>query len=330
MRVKYYFVFFVIFCVVCGGGFYVLSNEIVTLPIAQTPISLHVGIWMVVILTIFFFFTLIFFSSNWISKFWSSYRNDRDYDHFINQIHAQILQHPIPHHTFNTSSFQTLSNILSRINLEANLTSPESQNHKIDALFTELQKLQKGEVIKLDLEKDSELWCKNITNKLKANPKFASKILDEDYPTTIKKRAIDELVENNLVDEKLIHKFLSSQSHSELSKHFLYALLQKGYQLGSKELLGLLELLQVDSKEFFHIAKKLKAQVDPDTCIDLFATLASQKDEAKEAYVFILLDYSMVEKAQDFLNDHDDLILPRAFIELKKMGKNYPLEKFFE
>lgn len=332
MKVKYYFVFFIVFVIVFCGGFYTLSSggSDITLSLGQTSLTLHPIVWLAIGLGVFFVFTLLFFVGNWFSRFSSSYKNDRDYEHLINQIYAQILQHPTPHHTFKTQSFQTLSNVLSRVELKADLSSTESQNQKIDTLFQELQEIQKGGVIKLDLTKDSEFWSKNIINKLKSDLKFASKVLEGDYPTAIKERAIDELIENNLVDEKIIHKFLSSQPAPELSKYFLQTLLQKGYKLGAKEFLGLLSFLQVSSKEFFHLAQKLKTQLDPDACIDLFATLASQKEEAKEAYVFILLDYSMIEKAQEFLNDNDNLVLPRAFIELKKMGKNYPLEKFFE
>lgn len=332
MKAKYYFVFYVVFVVVFCGGFYAISEggSDITLALWGKTITLHPIIWLTLGISIFFLFTLLFFVGNWFSKFTHSYRSDRDYDHIITQIYAQILQRPIPTHTFKTQHYQTLSNILARVNLKANLSSEESQNPKIDTLFKEFQELQKGSVIRLDLTKDTEFWEKNISNKLKSDLKFAAKVLEGDYPFSIKENAIEELVDNNLVDEKLIGKFISSQPNPELTKHFLQALLQKGYKLGTNEFFELLNLLHATPKEFFHYAQKLKTQLEPDACIDLFHRLALQKSEAREAYVFILLDYSMTERAQDFLNDYEDLTLPKAFVELKKMGKNYPLEKFFE
>lgn len=332
MKVKYYFVFFIIFVIVFCGGFYTLSTggSDITLSLFGYNPTLHPIVWLGVGISIFFVFTLLFFVGNWFSRFSSSYKNDRDYENLINQIYSQTLQHPIPHHTFKTPIFQTLSKVLSRLSLHPNTSSEESQNKKIDTLFAELSELQKGGVVKLDFPKDSEFWDKNTTNKIKSDLKFATKVLEGDYHTDIKERAIDELVENNLVDEKIIHKFLSTHPNPELAKHFLYALMKKGYKLGAKEIFELLALLQLDSKDFFHIAQELKTQLEPDVCIDIFSRLAEQKEEARGAYVFVLLDYSMIEKAQEVLNDYEDLTLPKAFIELKKMGKNYPLEKFFE
>lgn len=332
MKAKYYFVFYVVFVVVFCGGFYAISKggSDITLALWGKTITLHPIIWLTLGISIFFLFTLLFFVGNWFSKFTHSYRSDRDYDHIITQIYAQILQRPIPTHTFKTQHYQTLSNILARVNLKANLSSEESQNPKIDTLFKELEEIEKGGVSKIEVAKDSTFWEKNIINKLRADLKFVAKVLEGDYPASIKEKAIDELIENNLLDEKNIHSFLSNHPTPELIKHLLNALIQKGYKLGSKEYFEILNLLQATPKEFFHIAQSLKTQLDPDACIELFHNLALQKKEAREAYVFILLDYSMTERAQDFLNDYEDLTLPKAFVELKKMGKNYPLEKFFE
>lgn len=332
MKTKYYFIFFIVFVVIYCGGFYTLSSggSDITLTLGGTNITLHSVVWLAIGIGVFFVFTLLFFIGNWFSKFTNSYRNDRDYDHLINQIYAQLLEQPIPQHNFKTHQYQTLSNILARAKLKADISSKESQNPKIDNLFKELEEITKGGVCKIELAKDSPFWEKNITNKLRADLKFATKVLEGDYPKTIKEKAIDELVENNLLDEKIIHKFLANHSNPELIKHLLNSLIQKGYKLGSKEYLEILKLLQATPKEFFHIAQELKTQLDPDSCIELFHNLALQKEEAREAYVFILLDYSMIEKAQDFLRDYEDLTLPKAFIELKKLGKNYPLEKFFE
>ena len=332
MKVKYYLVFFVVFVIVFCGGFYTLSSggSDITLSLFGHSATLHPTVWLGVGISVFFVFTLLFFVGNWFSRFSNSYKNDRDYENLINQIYSQILQHPLPHHTFKTPAFQTLSKVLSRVSLHPNTSSEESQNKKIDALFAEILELQKGGVIKLDFPKDSEFWDKNIINKTKSDLKFASKVLEGDYHTDIKEKALDSLLENNLVDEKMIHKFLSHHPNPELAKYFLFALIQKGYKLGAKELFELLALLEVDSKEYFHLAQKLKPQLDPDTCIDIFSRLSMQKEKAREAYVFVLLDYSMIEKAEEVLNDYEDLTLPKAFVELRKMGKNYPLEKFFE
>lgn len=332
MKTKYYFIFFVVFVVVYCGGFYTLSSggSDITLALGQSSITLHPVVWLAIGIGVFFLFTLLFFIGNWFSRFSSSYRNDRDYDHLINQIYAQLLEQPIPQHHFKTQQYQTLSSVLARANLKAEISSKESQNPKIDNLFKELEEIAKGGVCKIDLAKDSPFWEKNIINKLRADLKFAGKVLEGDYPSSVKERAIDELIENNLMDEKMVHKFLSNHPTPQLAKHLLNSLVQKGYKLGSKDLLELLKLLQASPKEFFHIAQSLKTQLDPDSCIELFHNLALQKEEAREAYVFILLDYSMIEKAQEFLRDYEDLTLPKAFIELKKLGKNYPLEKFFE
>lgn len=331
MKVKYYFAFFIVFIIVFCGGFYTLSSSSsdITLSLLGHTTTQHSVIWIAFSLSVFFLFTLLFFAGNWFSNFANSYRNDKDFDHLLNQIYSQALHKKNEHIHFKTKHYQTISQILKRFDLQARLDTPPSSYAKIDTLFNSFEEVQKGGISSIKLPEENEFWILNAKNTIRSDYKFAQKILEGEYDESLKVLAIQELAQNNHLGEKSIHKFLTSSPTPPLAKAMLDSLLEAGYKLPQENIKSLLLHSKLSDKEYLQKLQILKALFSPDECIALFEDLSVQDEQAREAYVFLLLDFSMMEKAQEFLRDNEDLILAQAFIDLKKMGKNYSLEKFF-
>lgn len=331
MKVKYYFSFFIVFIIVFCGGFYTLSQNSsdVTLALFGHSTTQHVVIWIAFGIFVFFLFTLLFFAGNWFSKFANSYRNDKDFDNLLSQIYAQALHKKHENLSFKTKHFQTLSRVLNRFELYANLESQPCEYAKVDSLFNSFDEVQKGGISTIKLPQENEFWLKNAKNTIRSDYKFAQKVLEGNYEESLQLLAIEELAQNNHLSEKLIHKFLTNSPSPTLAKTMLDNLLQSGYKLPINDVKSLLLQSKPTSKEYLGTLQILRAMFSPDECIWLFEDLSTQDENAREAYVFLLLDFSMMEKAQEFLRDHENLVLAQAFIDLKKMGKNYNLESFF-
>ena len=330
MKVKYYFTFFIVFIIVFCGGFYTLSSSSsdITLSLLGHTTTQHVVIWIAFSLGVFFLFTLLFFAGNWISNFTHSYRNDKDFDYLLNQIYSQALHKETENFHFKTKHYQTLSQILKRFSLQAKLDSQPSSCAKIDTLFNSFEEVQKGGISSIKLPKENEFWNLNAKNTIRSDYKFAQKILDGEYEENLKVLAIQELAQNNHLSEKIIQKLLTS-STPLIAKTTLDAVLESGYKLQKESIKSFLLHSKLSSKEYLQKLQILKTLFSPDECIALFEDLATQDSQAREAYVFLLLDFSMMEKAQEFLRDNEDLVWAQAFVDLKAMGKNYSLEKFF-
>lgn len=331
MKVKYYFAFFIVFIIIFCGGFYALNpvSSNITLSIFGHTITQHPVIWIAFSLSVFFLFTLLFFAGNWLSNFANSYRNDKDFDDLLNQIYTQALYKKAEHFHFKTKHYQTLSQILKRFDLQAKLDTQPSSYAKIDALFNAFTEVQKGGISSIKIPEENEFWNLNAKNTIRSDYKFAQKILEGEYDESLKILAIQELAKNNHLGEKTLHKFLISSSTPLLARTMLDSLLEAGYKLPQEDIKALLLSSNLSNKDYLKKLQIFKTLLSPDECITLFENLSIQDKEAREAYVFLLLDFSMMEKAQEFLRDNEDLILAQVFIDLKKIGKNYSLEKFF-
>lgn len=324
---KYYILFFFIFCLLIGGGVYTLNPSPITVNFFSYNLSLPLSLWIIGSVSIFFAISLFFFANHWIGKFLTAYRTEKDFDRLINEIYDQILQRPMTHPSYRTEIFQALSKILQRVKFEPRFESSPSQNPQIDQLLLDLKSLDEGKVIKAPLQADTPLWIKNTQNKISNDSKFAQKVIEGNYDASLKQYAILELIQNGALNEKLIQKIIQQDFSQQNAKIILEHFLNKGYKLGQAELIAL--LTKFDSKTLIAFFNQNKNFFDPDFCVELFAQLAQKADQAKNAYVYVLIDFSMFDKAKEFLRDHEELILAKAYIELKESGKSYPFDKFF-
>ena len=320
---KYYFLFFFIFCIFIGGGTYILNPDPISISLFQKTLTLPLALWMLGGVSLFFLISLIVFAKDWAKKILSNRKEEKDLNLIIDQIYHQALGESLSPSTPKTHSLQILAKILKRFSLSPKLNSPQSNYPKIDELFRDLEALEKGEVLKKTFEKNTIFWEKNLINKIDSDLKFAQKILNEDNDEKLKEEAILSLIDHNALNEKLIPKVTKLHNTHKILNH----LLDKGYKLEKEDFLLL--LLKVDSKHYLHFAQAFKKYFDPDFCIALFQELSLQKPEARNAYIYILLDYSMFDQARKFLEENQDLILPKIYIDLKDRGENYPLESFF-
>lgn len=324
---KYYFLFFFIFCLLVGGGLYTLNPSPISVGIFSYNLSLPLSLWILGSVILFFGISLFFFANHWIGGFLRKYRQEKDSNRLINQIYDQILQKPILSSSYQTQIFKTLSKILQRVDLQPRPESAVSENEQIDQLFLDLKSLNEGKIIKTTLKEDTPFWIKNTQNKISSDPKFAQKIVEGDYDSELKRFAILELIQNGSLNEKLIQKIVRQNLDQENAQNILQYFLDKGYKLGQAEIMEL--VANFDSKALIRFFNQSKDLFDPDFCIELFGKLASQNPEAKNAYVYVLIDFSMFDKAKEFLKEHDELILARAYIDLKENGKSYPFDQFF-
>ncbi|WP_027327320.1 LapA family protein [Helicobacter pametensis] len=323
---RHYFLFFFIFTLLIGGILYVFHPSDISLSLFQHTLSFPLSLWVILVLFAFFIGSLFFFASDWVKKFWFERHLKKDLETLIQQISNQLLSKHSTSYTFKTQSFQTLSKILSKAQLSPILGTPPSQENRIDQLFSELEELEKGNVLKDVYEPNSHAWEKNLHNKINSDPKFALKVIEENYPQNLKEYALNTLLSQDNLQEKTIQKLIKKDFDSKHTAKIIEFFLQKGYRLGQEDFANL--LYKVDAPYILGLLKLFKSQFDPDFCISLFRKLA-QDSKFHQAYAYLLLDYSMFDQAKEFIFEHENLMLPKAYIRLKEEGEDYPLELFF-
>ena len=75
------------------------------------------------------------------------------------------------------------------------------------------------------------------------------------------------------------------------------------------------------------IADISKKRFSPDENLKLFKAYAGKYNKAQTAYLYLLFDYEMIEKAGEYLNEHDphEFMRFRALFDLKKEHTKYKI-----
>ncbi|MDE5603063.1 MAG: hypothetical protein K2I71_03980, partial [Helicobacter sp.] len=104
----------------------------------------------------------------------------------------------------------------------------------------------------------------------------------------------------------------------------------KKIQLSNEEIIKLCKEVKYNKEDYLHLAQKIKKCYEPDLWVSLFEALANEDEKAEMAYFYVLLDLEMLDEAKDRLNTYpkNEFLKIRAYLDLKSLGKKYPLELF--
>ena len=209
-----------------------------------------------------------------------------------------------------------------------------SHDEKFYRELDTMRAVKNGEVAdlkKFKLPKDNPLFIKNELNKI-AN-------LDGYYLETLKKPMGDqgEIVREarkkliNLGSLADIKKFAPDLDEKEIMT--LVARFAKDeINLSNDEILELLNSDKISKDSFGISAATLKSKIAPDAIIGIFERLKNERQEAQEAYVYLLFEFEMLERAQEVLagleaGEYQNF---RTLLYLRQSGKNVPTDLFFK
>jgi len=233
---------------------------------------------------------------------------------------------------FKTRRFKDLAQILAQFTFDINVSEFKSSHKDLNEVANMILDIKDGTYIpnkKLKLSEDN-LWAKkNLENKIASDMGFCEDILKrfEAYSKELVKKAFLRFLEEN--DTETLIKI---NKKIVLDKCMLFALLEKNknekYIFEDEELKSFLshkDMLLLDCVKFI---KLYKAKITPDKMISLFEELSNKNEELMQAYVYVLFEFEMIEKAEEFLNNanENDYMPFRALLELKKQGKQYSMD----
>ncbi|WP_205439085.1 hypothetical protein [Helicobacter suis] len=336
MKLRYYGTFTILFMAAIGWYVYHATPEKLALNVAQHTFILPVAVWVVGAVFVFFLFTLFFMLLGGIGNFFKRYAEKRDFEKLVGQIIDQNTHNSFSKQNYSNPHFAELSNILSRFFLKEDLNTAQSGHEKVDQLFELYQKVQKGEEVewqKYHLDAHNSLYTQNIFNKIDRDLKYASFVLKkEGFSPEAKKQALINIIQRGSLKE--IPKVLKGAKEL-VDKSVLAVLLQVFWQknvgLSQAEVVELCVGVGYDKQEYLQMALDSKPFLSPDDWFKFFELLASKDELAEKALLFVLLDLEMLEQAKERLNTHpqDEFLIIKAYLELKKSDRSYPLALFF-
>ncbi|GMB96856.1 hypothetical protein [Helicobacter sp. NHP22-001] len=336
MRLRYYGSFTLLFMIVVGWYVYNTDPQKLPVNVANHTLNLPIALWIVGVVLLFFIFTLLFILSGSIANLWQRYKQKRDFEKLTEQIVSQNTKEHFILEKYHNPHFATLSKILARFKLEADLNSQESGCEKVDQLFSLYARVSQAEDVKwrkYNLDPSNPFYIQNLQNKIHHDLKQAQQILKkEGYSPALKRQALIDLIQRGSFKE--IPKALKGASEL-LDKSVLEVLLRafwdKRVGMELAEIGNLCVQIGCNKQEYLQMAVDAKTFLSPDDWYKFFELLAAEDEQAEKAFLYVLLDLEMIEQARDRLSTHpqDEFLIIKAYLELKKSDKNYPLNIFF-
>ena len=185
-----------------------------------------------------------------------------------------------------------------------------------------------GKYVKLSksgYEKDAPILEQNLLNRLDVELDFAKQVVknSENYSTKIKDKAISLYA--TAIEPKELPQYIAL-FNSTAVKELLKRIANNEFTI-NKETISLLFEKCLD-KELLTLTKAVKQQLQPDEALQIFTELYEKDERAKEFYIYLLLEYEMLDKAREILVEEARFDNFKAYLDLIDAGKRYPLHMF--
>ena len=335
MGLKKYILFSIIFIVAVGAYVYSFNGDTYTLTFFGVPLSLKIALWVVlptVILAIASVLHMIFYSfKNYLTQ-----RNlQKDYKTYLQYVKYHMLDDG-KNMNFTTKWYDLPAKVLNHFKFDATRDANDINDDELKEVIDTLKKIESGEFVSLKkykLPKDNYFVKKNILNKLFKDKRESEHIL---------KNCEDK---NDDICQKAFEVYCTYASYNEIKKQgfeikkeLFDKLVQRfedkddDFKLSVDELKELLKQFDFDKSNYLLYAKKLKTLLNPEAVLSIFETISNEKEEALQAYLYLLFEFQMIDKARELLlslqsNECEKF---KYILELKDCGKNFDIDIFFD
>ncbi len=335
MGLKKYILFSIIFIVAVGAYIYSFNGDTYTLTFFGVPLSLKIALWVIlptIILAVASALHMIFYSfKNYLIQ-----RNlQKDYKTYLQYAKQHMLGNEI-NMNFTTKWFDLPSRVLKHFKFDASKDSSDINDTELKEVIDILKKIESGEFVSLKkykLSKDNYFVKKNILNKLMLDKKESENILKncEDKDSDICQKAFEIYCTYASYSDIKNQSFkINKELFDKLMKRFENK--EDDFKFSVDELKELLKQFNFSKYEYLKYAKVLKTLLNPEAVISIFDTLSNETEEALQAYLYLLFEFQMIDKARELLQSVQSKEAEKFkyILELKDCGKSFDIDIFFD
>ena len=319
-------------------GLYVFSFEggRYTLDFFGINITLPIAVWVIVPAIILYIFTLIHMMFYGAIEFSKKRALKKGHKNFIKAT-KNVLLGLDNNVQFKSEWLKLPGAILNIFNIDPRKRAKKVPNEEIQEILDLKEKLDRGEVVDLSkyrLPIDNPLVLENLENKLKKDKLYADGILKNcpDRNLPLCKEAFREFAKYASLDQ--IRKY--EKEGYKIDKEIFDILIERFHSkenpinLTNDDIANLIKNLDFEKEDFIALAKKLKSKMNPDALIFLFERLFNEFPKASDAYLFILFELQMIDKAREILENSslDEYVKFKHLLFLIDSGKNFDIEDF--
>jgi len=334
MRLGLYIIASIILMAIVGVFVYMINPGNYSYNELGFPIELPIALWIVLPMFVLMLASLLHMMFYGTKNFFKFKKWENDTNTLDDAFYWALLNEPKTH-KFNLPQLKESASFLSVANIT--LTGKvDKASEKLKEALEIVTLIQSGEYVDLKMKRlarvlspSNPLVKQNILNRLNHDENFAVEVIQD-------KLAYDESV-YNIALEKFVETttFPKAQKHIDVfDKQSFLTLLQRvnsendldlNKEILDQFIVGLQESLSCG--DYLKIATMMMNQLSPDENLMLWREYEGKYQKAEIAYLYLLFEYEMVEKAGEYLNEHEeeDFKRFRALYDLKKEHKKYKI-----
>ncbi len=332
MGLKKYFIFSVILIVAVVGFTFSLDLGEYNITLFDYSLTLPVLVWVILPISLLAIATYLHLMFYGLLNYLKQRAITKDYESMIKLIKSGLLEKN-DEFKFKTTEFKNLSSILSSLKIEVKDNRFSSSDEELNKIVGNIQDIKSGKFVSdksFKANDNSALSNQNILNKVDEQIDFAVDVLKkpENYANEVVLKAFD-----NVLKEKSMTTMKKLYKNVKLDKDMAKKLFEKDvfnneFGLAQEEIIKIVKDLDYKKDDYLALAKNYETILKPDQNIALFEKLSTESEEAPYAYLHVLFEYEMLDKAREVLaNTKDNEYAPfKALIALKETGKHYNLE----
>ena len=334
MRLGLYIIASIILMSIVGVFVYMVEPGNYSYTELGFPLELPIYLWVVLPMSVLMLASLLHMMFYGTKNFFKFKKWENDTNTLNDALYWALLNEPKAH-KFNLPQLKQTASLLSVANVKVNGVVDEASEKLAEALAI-ISQIEKGEYVDLKSKKlsnvlsdENPLVKKNILNRLEKDENFAEEVIQ------------NKLSYNEMVFKIALGKFVATTTFVKAQKHINIfdreSLLGLLARVTSEDDLGLTkEILDkfiislestLECKDYLMISTTMMGQLSPVENLMVWKEYQSKYSKSEIAYLYLLFEYEMIDKAGDYLDEHDqdDFKRFRALYDLKKEHKKYKI-----
>ncbi len=332
MGFKKYFIFSIILIVAIFGYAYSLELGEYNVSFFGYSLTLPVAAWLIVPISFLALATFLHILWYAMLNYFKHRAVIKDHETMIKMIKSSLLEKN-EIFKFKTQEFKNLSSILSQLKIDVKENRFSCLDEELNKIVANVQDVKDGKYVSdktFKVNENSSLANLNMLNKVNNQIDFAVDVLKK--PESFSSNVVIQSFEN-VLEEKSMTTIKKLYKNIKLDKEMAKKLFEKDaanneFGFTSEELLKIVKDLNYDKNDYLALAKNYETILKPDQIIALFEKLSLELEEAIPAYLHVLFEYEMIDKAREVLANTKDNEYSafKALLDLKEVGKHYNLE----
>ena len=334
MRLGLYVLASIILMVIIGSVVYSVIPTNYSYSYFGFPINLPIAVWITIPMFILMLASVVHMMFYSTKNFFKFKKWEKEANKLNDALYWSLLHEPKTH-KFNLPKLKESASLLSVASVTVNGTVDTVSEKLRDALSL-LSEIDRGEYVDLKSKKlahilspDNPVVQKNMINRLNKVDSFAEEVLQnrDRYDENIFNLALIKLAnEADFVKARTYVNVMNRESFLILLKR-----LTREDNLGiTKDILDeFIVALENELKcsDYLFITTLTMKQLSPDENLSLWREYDKKYPKAQIAYLYLLFEYEMIDKAGEYLDEHDeeDFKRFRALYDLKKEHKKYKI-----